>query len=98
MLVIAVRLNINPETREAFRRHVLEAAATALEKEPGCKAFRVSFADDDAVCFLYEVYADRAAFDAHKETDHYKAFQTNTDGMIDEARVEEYELADASAF
>lgn len=97
MLVIAVRLDINPDARETFRRHILEAAARALEKEPGCKAFQVSFADDDAVCFVFEVYADRAAFDAHLQTDHYKAFAQKTQGMIADKRVEEYELAEGTS-
>lgn len=97
MLVLAVRLDINPDARDAFRLHVLEAAAKALENEPGCKAFRVSFAEDDAVCFLYEVYADRAAFEAHGRTEHYKAFAEKTHGMIADKRVEQYELAEGAA-
>jgi quinol monooxygenase YgiN len=97
MLVIAVRLDINPDARDAFRRHVLEAAAMALEKEAGCKAFRVSFADDDAVCFLYEVYADRAAFEAHGQTEHYKAFAEKSHGMVADKRVEQYELPTGAA-
>lgn len=95
MLVIAVRLEINPESRDAFRAHILESAANTLANEPGCSIYQASFADD--ACFVYEVYADRSAFEAHLETEHYHAFGQKTQGMIADKRVEEYELAEETS-
>ncbi len=93
MLVIAVRLDINSDSRSAFRQHILTSATNSLANEPGCKRYDVSFADDDAACFVYEIYADRSAFEAHLKTDHFETFDRNTQGMIADKRVEEYELA-----
>lgn len=93
MLVIAVRLDVHPDSRHAFRGHILENAAQSLDREPGCKRFDVCFSDDGASCFLYEVYEDEAAFDAHRKTDHYAEFGRKTEGMITDKRVERYLLA-----
>lgn len=97
MLVIAVRLDINPDARSTFRKHILNSAANSLENEPGCVTYEASFADDGAACFVYEVYKDRSAFEAHLETDHFHEFARNTEGMIGDKRVEEYELAKTPA-
>ena len=37
--------------------------------------------------FLYELYDDRAAFDAHLATPHFKAFAAATDAMIATRRI-----------
>ena len=37
--------------------------------------------------FLYEVYDDRAAFDAHLSTPHFKSFDAATAGMIRSKKV-----------
>ena len=54
---------------------MLENARASLNDEPGCHQFDVCFAaDDPGRCFLYEVYTDRGAFDAHLGMAHFKAF------------------------
>lgn len=43
--------------------------------EPGCRRFEVwTNSDRPATLFLYEVYDDRPAFDAHLATDHFGRF------------------------
>jgi autoinducer 2-degrading protein len=37
--------------------------------------------------FLYEVYDDRAAFDAHLSAPHFKSFDAATAGMIRSKKV-----------
>lgn len=93
MLVIAVRLDIHPEYQDEFPQHILDSAAKSLSNEPGCKRYEPSFSEDGSACFVYEIYADREAFEAHLQTDHFHAFDKATKKMIAEARVEEYELA-----
>jgi len=96
MLVIAVRLEINADAREAFRKHIQESAAGSLANEPGCITYEASFAEGGAACFVYEVYVDRPAFEAHLKTEHFHTFDRNTQGMIANKRVEEYELGEAA--
>jgi quinol monooxygenase YgiN len=53
---------------------ILRRMANAVKSEPGTLLFwphRSS--SDDRVFFLYELFADDAAFAAHQQTEHFKA-------------------------
>ncbi len=77
MHVITVKFEIKPEHAEAFRAAMEENARLSLENEPGCHQFDVAFGvDDPTICFLYELYTDKAAFDVHLAMPHFKAFDT----------------------
>lgn len=68
-----------------FQRRVSENAATSVEREPGCLRFDVLTPfepDASPQVFLYEIYADRAAFDFHLASDHYKSFDETTRDMV----------------
>ena len=58
-------------------------AAASTREEPGCRQFEVCH-DPNLIghVFLYEVYDDRAAFDAHLSMPHFKSFDAATAGMI----------------
>ena len=74
--------NPAPRGEEACR------ASASARDEPGCRQFDVCHDPDhpDHV-FLYEVYDDRAAFDAHLSTPHFKSFDAATAGMIRSKKV-----------
>jgi quinol monooxygenase YgiN len=49
--------------------------------------------DEPDAFFLYEQYVDQAAFDAHRETDHFKVIvQERIAPMLEERRAEVYIL------
>ena len=83
MYVIAVTFKVKTEALADFRAAVLQQAKNSLEREAGCQRFDVCFADDrpDQV-FLYEIYDDKAAFDAHLLTGHYKSFNEAAAPMV----------------
>ena len=71
--MIAV-LDAKPGRADAFREHVAELVR-AVRQEPGCLTFTAYEARDTPGRFyLYEVYADAAAFADHLTTDHVHAF------------------------
>jgi autoinducer 2-degrading protein len=75
MYVVTVEFIVEPQQAAAFRREVVANARVSRDTEPGCRQFDVcAMPDDPATIFLYEVYADRAAFDAHLATSHFRAF------------------------
>jgi quinol monooxygenase YgiN len=83
MYVVAVDFAIKPERLKEFMPLMLENARQSQETEPGCRQFDVC-ADPgrrEAV-FLYEVYDDRKAFEAHLATAHFKRFDTAGRDMI----------------
>ena len=76
MFAVAVTIKVAEGRMDDFLPMMLNHAAASLGEE-GCHQFDVCTDPEwrDEV-FLYEVYRDRAAFDAHRETSHYLAFRS----------------------
>ena len=75
MFVVIVDFVIKPENATAFARAVSENAKASVGQEPECHQFDVCVSPDDrARFFLYEIYTDRAGFEAHLASAHYKSF------------------------
>ena len=71
--MIAV-LDARPGLEDAFRQHITELVR-AVRREPGCVTFTAYEARDiPGRFYLYEIYTDAAAFDAHLKTGHVHAF------------------------
>ncbi len=82
-LALVVELKIQPGQRDAFLARARVHRDNVLTKEPGCQRFDllVPQESDDTV-FLYEVYADQGALDAHFETPYMKQYLEDTGPMI----------------
>lgn len=95
MLLVAVTIEIMPERAEAFRDRVRRQAADSLG-EPGCRRFDV-WCDTDNCCriFLFEVYDDRAAFDVHLASRHFRDFDAEVGSWVQSRQVELWTLAEA---
>ncbi len=76
MYVLVVTIDIKPDRKDAFIAAMLDDARGSVRNEPGCVRFDV-MQDEHNVnrIYLYEVYADRAAFDAHTKTPHFLTWQ-----------------------
>ena len=83
MYVVTVEFEIKPEKLDDFRAQMIANARASREREPGCRQFDVC-ADPakPALIFLYEVYDDRAAFDAHLASSHFREFAAATGAMV----------------
>jgi quinol monooxygenase YgiN len=81
---LTVMFRLHPGRMADFLPHVIANAAESLRAEPGCRVFDVCRplnGPTDAV-FLYEVYDDRAAFDAHLRTSHFLRFDADVGPMV----------------
>ncbi len=79
MHVVTVLFETTLEDAESFREAVLLQARNSLTKEVGCQRFDVCRDPEQANrFFLYEIYDDKAAFDLHLGSDHYRDFDTRT--------------------
>jgi quinol monooxygenase YgiN len=95
MYVVTVEFAIDPERREAFLREVAANARASREREPGCRQFDVCLAPGlGSEVFLYEVYADAAAFAAHKSTSHFREFDDVVASWVLRKQVHTYERSD----
>jgi quinol monooxygenase YgiN len=81
--VVTVEFAVDPQHLGTFLPLMCENARLSRESEPGCRQFDVCTdpARPNAV-FLYERYADRAAFDAHLASTHFRAFDAAVRGMV----------------
>lgn len=88
MLVVTVEFLVRPERASAFRAAVMQQAANTLREEPACRRFDVCIdtANQSAV-FLYEIYDDREAFDAHLGADYFRDFDRTTRGWLEQKTV-----------
>ncbi|MFN8489948.1 MAG: putative quinol monooxygenase [Caldilineaceae bacterium] len=72
MYVILVPIQIKEGYKEAFLEAMLEDAKGSLNNEPGCLRFDVvQDASDPNRIWLYEVYVDEAAVEAHRQAPHF---------------------------
>jgi autoinducer 2-degrading protein len=80
---IWVEFEIKPGATPAFLQAARLDATGSVTHEPGCRRFDVLVDPDhpQRVCF-YEVYDDEAAFDAHREMPHFKAYIAASEPLI----------------
>lgn len=83
MYAVVVTFQINPRDWAAFMPLMTANATASLQNEDGCHRFDVCTDPTRAhEVFLYELYTDRAAFDVHLESAHFKTFDTRVAPMI----------------
>lgn len=82
MYCLMVTMQIKPDRVEQFREAILDDAIGSVNDEPGCVRFDVhQDSEDENRFYLYEVYKDAEAFEAHKQAPHFKRFFEATDGI-----------------
>jgi (4S)-4-hydroxy-5-phosphonooxypentane-2,3-dione isomerase len=82
LYVNAVDLDIKPEDTEKYLAALRENGAESV-KEPGCREFNIhTQANNPNHVFIYEVYDNAAALEAHRTTDHYKKYAAATANMV----------------
>ena len=95
MYVVTVEFVVRPEEAARFRAAIVANARTSRAAEPGCLQFDVCGAPGDpAIIFLYEVYFDRAAFDAHLASPHFRAFDAAAGQWVVRKAVRTFERVD----
>lgn len=91
MFAVVVTIRVHPAEWPAFLPLMQANAKASLADEPGCHHFDVcQDADRPNEVFLYELYTDRDAFDAHLKAPHYLSFNDTTAPMIAEKIVQTY--------
>ena len=92
MYAVAVELELKPGTLEAFLPLMMANAHASTGTEPGCRQFDVcSKADQPDHLFLFELYDDKAAFEHHLTTEHFRAFDAAGGAMIAATRLMQYD-------
>jgi quinol monooxygenase YgiN len=91
MQALVVEFRIKPAFIDAFNRAIVENARASRETEPGCRQFDVCRDPaDPALFFLYELYDDEAAIQAHLQTTHYRQMNEATTPWVENKKVWRY--------
>ena len=91
MLALVVEFRIKPEHIAAFEHAIVENARASRETESGCRQFDVCRdPTDPKLFFLYELYDDEAAIEAHLQTPHYVRMNQATAPWVDAKTVRRY--------
>lgn len=91
--VITVDFQLKPGAMAAFRKLIDANAIASFAEEPGCQRFDVLVprGAGDRV-YLYEIYDDRAAFEAHLATPHFALFSRESEALVLSKKVAEYDI------
>lgn len=94
MYSILLNTLLQPGSRDAFVAAMRENAAASVRDEPGCIRFDVLLdrSDPDRV-WLYEIYIDEAALEAHMRTPHFLASRPLVEPLIRAQDVIEADVA-----
>ena len=83
MFSLVVQMEVRSDRREEFLAGMTANAEASVRDEPGCLRFDVSAAADDPNrFFLYELYTDAAAFEAHKASPHFARWRSVAGGVV----------------
>jgi len=81
--VVFVDFRLKAGARDAFRQLVDANARASAHEEPDCRRFDVIEPEGVAdSILLYEIYGDRAAFEAHMRSEHFARFDAASAGLV----------------
>ena len=84
MYIINASIRIKEGHREPFIEAMLDDAQGSVRDEPGCLRFDViQDGGDPNTIWLYEVYKDEGAFEAHLQTPHFIKWRDAVKDWID---------------
>lgn len=94
MFGLVVRFTCKDEaSAEAFDRLVAETVDKIREREPGALVYATHRVEGRPLQrIFYELYRDRAAFEAHEEQEHTKHFLSAREGFLASVEVDWLEL------
>jgi len=73
MIVLVAKYHVRPGHSETVAAALRRMAPLVAENEPGCLLYHANRSTEiDNLFLLYEHYADVAAFDAHRQTKHFR--------------------------
>ena len=89
LFIAAVEYDVMPGKIDDFLAAVNENAAASV-KEPGCRELNVTVSQKDPNhVFIFEVYDNAAAAEAHLATEHFKKYKAATKDLVVKRQVQQ---------
>jgi len=86
--------------KESQAKDAFTAMTAAVKaNEPGCLMYAITRGQvDHREVYIYEIYKNQEAFDAHRKTEHLSAFRKAMEGVIDRGSFNVEILDEVSGF
>lgn len=82
-LVRIAELEIDPAQIDAYTSALKEEISTSIRVEPGVLSlYAVAIKAHPNQIRIFEQYADRAAYESHIQSSHFKKYKSETQGMV----------------
>jgi quinol monooxygenase YgiN len=82
-VIRVARLVIDSAQLENYKAALTEGIDAAIAKEPGVLTLYAVFEKDHPThVTVFEIYANAAAYDSHRETEHFKKYKSMTQHMV----------------
>ena len=80
---LVVKIHMKAEFREQFIKEMWADAIGSEKKEPGCLMFNITHDNADPnILYLFEVYKDDKAVEAHKKAPHFVKWLETTKNWL----------------
>ncbi|MCF8180917.1 MAG: antibiotic biosynthesis monooxygenase [Limnohabitans sp.] len=91
--ILSVTFVIHEQWVVNFEKAILINAQASLNNEPGCDRFDVCRDEKNpTVFYLYEIYHDQKAIDAHRTSSHYLAMKGTVKDWVISCEVKQLTL------
>ena len=91
-LVRIAELEIDPGQLPAYRHALQEEIVTSIRVEPGVLVlYAVAVKGEPNQIRIFETYKDRAAYEAHLQSAHFKKYKSLTQSMVKSLKLIETE-------
>lgn len=95
MLVRISEIRIAPERLEEYKAILKEEAAASVRLEPGViTIFPMYQREHPTEVRILEIYASRAAYEAHIKSPHFERYKTTTLPMVESLKLVDMETID----
>jgi autoinducer 2-degrading protein len=85
MFIVMAPIQIKKGFKDRFVEEIIADAKGSVTNEPGCLRFDViQDSNDPDRVWLYEVYRDEAAFEAHTQSPHFIRWRDATKDWMEE--------------
>lgn len=82
-MVRIAKIEVDPTQVDAYKAAIREIGEASLRNEPGVlMLFSVADKGKPNHITIMEVYADSAAYEAHRQTAHFKKYKETTKNMV----------------
>lgn len=96
--ILSVTFVIHEQWVADFEKAILINAQASLNHEPGCDRFDVcKDKNNPTVFYLYEIYRDQKAIDAHFASPHYLAMKETVKDWVISCEVKQFTLINSQA-